>query len=77
MSTDSDGINLDFHRWEELTDAYATQLECLRHRVPGASAELMRICHELEKYPSGFHDLEDLVRLQRDALEASRSHRQR
>lgn len=72
---DADGMTSDFHRWEHLTDAYALQLEALRLRQPGASAELMRICRELEKYPTDFGGLVDLVQLQRSALEESRSRR--
>jgi hypothetical protein len=44
------GISPAFHHWQDLTDAYARQLEALRRREPGASAALTRISKDLAEF---------------------------
>lgn len=50
LSREEAGISPAFHRWQDLTDAYARQLDALRRREPGALAALTRISRDLAQF---------------------------
>ena len=47
---DHEAIGPSFHRWQDLTDTYATLLDALRRQEPGASAALTRISKDLAQF---------------------------
>jgi hypothetical protein len=47
---DHEAIGPSFHRWQSLTDTYATLLDALRRQEPGASAALTQISRDLAQF---------------------------
>jgi hypothetical protein len=47
---DHEAIGPSFHRWQNLTDTYATLLDALRRQEPGASAALSQISKDLAQF---------------------------
>jgi hypothetical protein len=52
-----DGMGAAFRRWQELTDAYARNIEAMSRNEPGAAAELERLAKDIEKCETDFLDL--------------------
>jgi hypothetical protein len=55
MSASSD-MGVAFRQWQELTDAYARQIEALARRIPGAAAEAKRLAQAMKRLEMEFHE---------------------
>ena len=55
MSAISDMGN-DFRQWQELTDAYARQIDALARRMPGAAAEIARLAQAMKEHEIAFRE---------------------
>ncbi len=52
-----DGMGAVFKRWQDLTDAYARNIEAMVRNEPGASAVLERLAKDIEKCETDFLDI--------------------
>lgn len=48
------GMGSAFKRWQDLTDAYARNIEAMFRNEPGAAAELVRLARDIEKCETDF-----------------------
>ncbi|MEJ8848092.1 hypothetical protein [Variovorax rhizosphaerae] len=53
MSAKSD-MGIAFSQWQELTDAYAMQIDALARRMPGAAAEVARLAQAMKAHELAF-----------------------
>ena len=60
-----DGMGTVFKRWQDLTDAYAKNIEAMFRNEPGAAAQLERLARDLEKCETDFLELSTSVPLRR------------
>lgn len=52
-----DGMGSAFKRWQDLTDAYARNIEAMSRNEPGAAAELERLAKDIERCETDFLEL--------------------
>jgi phosphohistidine phosphatase SixA len=59
LSTSEEGMEVmgtAFSEWQDLSDAYARELEALVRHEPGASETLLRLQKQLAECEAGFKD---------------------
>lgn len=57
MTRIEDGMGAVFKRWQDLTDAYARNIEAMFRNEPGAAAELERLAKDIEKCETDFLEI--------------------